>query len=204
MPSMPNAQQGSFRRTDCRTHHCRQTRGSLGNGCVSHATFRSRPHRHTDSRGCVFTICSSDANVLIDSEEVKQLAELYVINGPGGVPKWILTDGGSEFKAEFNHMCDKYHIEHRTSAPGHSQSHGMVERLVATTELTLAHLIDDDMNVWDKMVSHAQMTHNSTPHPALSNTLQEGYTPVRCSWAGSSVLHYMSHCLIWKRKSMGE
>jgi len=113
----------------------------------------------------------------IDSEEATELAKLHVITGPGGVPRWILTDNGAEFKGEFNEFCVAQGIEHRTSAPGHSQSHGMVERLVATTELTLAHFIDDDMAIWHKVVSHAQLTHNSTPHPALSAGLKQGYTP---------------------------
>jgi transposase InsO family protein len=113
----------------------------------------------------------------IDSEEAAELAKLHVIGGPGGVPNWILTDNGPEFKGEFIHMCNHYGIQVKKSAPGHSQSHGMVERLVATTELTLAHYIDDDMTIWRKMVSHAQLIHNSTAHPALTVSLRSGYTP---------------------------
>ena len=86
----------------------------------------------------------------------------------GGVPAWILSDNGPEFKGEFKELCKHYHIEHKTLAPGHSESHGMVERPIATTELTLAHFIDDDGDTWHKILAHAQLTHNSAPHPALS------------------------------------
>ena len=87
----------------------------------------------------------------IDSEEAAELVKMHVLNGTGGIPDWILTDGGAEFKGEFKALCEHHCIEHRMSAPGHSQSHGMVERLVATTELTLANFIDDDMAAWHKM-----------------------------------------------------
>ena len=113
----------------------------------------------------------------IDSEEATELATLLVVNGTGGVPKWILTDNGPEFKGEFLQMCEHHGIELKRSAPEHSQSHGIVERLVATTELTLAHFIDDDMDGWHKVLGAAQSAHNSAPHPALSTGLTTAFTP---------------------------
>ena len=82
----------------------------------------------------------------VDSMEATELATLLIINGTGGVPKWILTDNGAEFKGEFAVMCEHYGVHLKRSAPEHSQSHGIVERLVATTELTLAHFIDEEMD----------------------------------------------------------
>ena len=113
----------------------------------------------------------------IDSEEVCELLKLHVVGNTGGVPAWILSDNGAEFKGEFKELCTHFGIEHKTSAPGHSQSHGMVERLIATTELTLAHFIDDDGDTWHKILAHAQLTHNSAPHPALSVGTNLCYTP---------------------------
>ena len=113
----------------------------------------------------------------IDSEEVCELLKLNVLCSTGGVPEWVLSDNGPEFKGEFKELCKHYNIEHKTSAPGHSQSHGMVERLIATTELTLAHFIDDDGDTWHKILAHAQLTHNSAPHPALSVGTNLCYTP---------------------------
>ena len=113
----------------------------------------------------------------IDSEEVCEVLKLNVLCSTGGVPEWVLSDNGPEFKGEFKELCKHYNIEHKTSAPGHSQSHGMVERLIATTELTLAHFIDDDGDTWHKILAHAQLTHNSAPHPALSVGTNLCYTP---------------------------
>ena len=55
----------------------------------------------------------------------------------------------------------------------------MVERPIATTELTLAHFIDDDGDTWHKILAHAQLklTHNSAPHPALPVGTNLCYTP---------------------------
>ena len=113
----------------------------------------------------------------IDSEETSSLLQSYILDGSGGIPDYILSDNGPEFKAEFDKLCAVNNITHRTSAPNHAQSHGMVERLIATTELTLAHFIDDDMTIWHKMLSHAQMAHNSTPHPSLSVSLHPASIP---------------------------
>ena len=113
----------------------------------------------------------------IESEEAAELFNLYVIGGPGGVPSWVLTDNGSEFQGEFEKVCSFYNIEHKVSAPNHADSHGMVERLIATTELTLAHFIDEDLTVWHKFLSHAQAAHNSEPHPALSQGSTKAFTP---------------------------
>ena len=112
----------------------------------------------------------------VDSEEATELATLLIINGTGGVPNWILTDNGAEFKGEFKTMCEHYGIELKRSAPEHSQSHGIVERLVATTDLTLAHFIDDNMDGWHKLLGPAQSAHNTAPHPALAMGLTSAFT----------------------------
>ena len=64
---------------------------------------------------------------------------LHVICDTGGVPAWILSDNGAEFEGEFQGAVQALWYR----APGHSQSQGMVERPIATTELTLAHFVDD-------------------------------------------------------------
>ena len=89
----------------------------------------------------------------------------------------IRRDNGPEFKAEFDELCGHFNAEHRLSAPGNAASHGMVERIIATTEITLAHLIDDDMAIWHKVLAHAPAVHNRTPHPALSLTTTKAYSP---------------------------
>ena len=113
----------------------------------------------------------------IESDVTSEQFKLHVLGGPAGIPKWVLTDNGSEFQGEFEELCQHFNIDHKVSAPGHAQSHGMVERLIATSEITIAHFIDEDMKVWDRIVAYAQMAHNSKPHPALSKGIVSAYTP---------------------------
>jgi len=113
----------------------------------------------------------------VESEEASELFKLYVVNGCGGVMDRVITDGGSEFKGEFDKLCQHYDMEHVVSAPGNAASHGMVERLIATTEITLAHFVDDDMTVWHKVLAHAQSVHNRTPHPSLATSVTKAYSP---------------------------
>ena len=113
----------------------------------------------------------------IDSEEATELFKLYVLNGSGGAMERVITDGGPEFKGEFEELCRHQNIKHAVSAPGNAASHGMVERLIATTEITLAHFIDEDMSVWHKSLADAQAVHNRTPHPALATSLTKAYSP---------------------------
>ena len=49
--------------------------------------------------------------------------------------------------------------------------------MIATTEITLAHFVDDDMTVWHKVLAHAQSVHNRTPHPSLATSVTKAYSP---------------------------
>ena len=51
--------------------------------------------------------------------------------------KAVLTDGGPEFKADFDDRCAALHIQHRRTRPRHPWTNGFVERLQGTilTEL---------------------------------------------------------------------
>ena len=111
------------------------------------------------------------------SSEVVNLAELHIIGGPGGIPKWVLTDGGSEFKLHFKDFCKRHHIEHKVSTPRHAASHGMVERCIATVSLMFSHFLDDDLSKWDSFVPYVTLAHNSTPHPAITSGLKKPYKP---------------------------
>ena len=123
------------------------------------------------SRFCILVPMKS-----IDSDTATQLFERHVL-GFSGVPEWSLTDGGSEFQGEWPLILSEYNIGHKLSAPGHSQSHGMVERLIATTEITIAHFIDKDLTSWHRLLGKVMLAHNSEPHPALSLTSTHGLTP---------------------------
>ncbi|CAG82799.1 YALI0B06446p [Yarrowia lipolytica CLIB122] len=45
-----------------------------------------------------------------------------------GVPRRVYTDGGSEFKGDFKHLCEDFHIKQVFTTPAHGQSTGIVER----------------------------------------------------------------------------
>lgn len=44
----------------------------------------------------------------------------------------VLTDGGSEFKAEFDQMCRQLNVRHTRTQPRHAWTNGFVERLQGT------------------------------------------------------------------------
>jgi len=44
----------------------------------------------------------------------------------------VLTDGGSEFKAEFDEVCRELHVRHTRTKPRHAWTNGFVERLQGT------------------------------------------------------------------------
>jgi hypothetical protein len=49
-----------------------------------------------------------------------------------GVPKFVLTDNGGEWAAEFDVMCKDYGIQHQHTAPQWPQCNGMAEHLIKT------------------------------------------------------------------------
>ena len=91
-----------------------------------------------------------------------------IIGGPGGVPAEVITDGGPEFHDLFEKLCKDVGVKHHRSSAGHSQGHGIVERANATLSSTIAKHLHDDPKEWDLYVGWAQLLHNATPHPALS------------------------------------
>ena len=44
----------------------------------------------------------------------------------------VLTDGGSEFKGEFDEMCRRLNVRHTRTKPRHAWTNGFVERLQGT------------------------------------------------------------------------
>jgi hypothetical protein len=49
-----------------------------------------------------------------------------------GVPKFVLTDNGGEWAAEFEVMCKDYGIQHQRTAPQWLQCNGMAKRMIKT------------------------------------------------------------------------
>ncbi len=68
-----------------------------------------------------------------------------------GVPKFVLTDNGGEWAAEFDVMCRDYAIQHQRIAPQWPQCNGMAERMIKTIKNGITVLIATlaNMDCWD-------------------------------------------------------
>jgi hypothetical protein len=71
------------------------------------------------------------------------------------VPKFVLTDNGGEWAAEFDAMCRDYGIHHQHTAPQWPQCNGMVERLIKTIKhgITVLSAVPDNANCWDEQLA---------------------------------------------------
>ncbi len=69
-----------------------------------------------------------------------------------GVPKFVLTDNGGEWAAEFEMMCKDYGIQHQRTAPQWPQCNGMAERLIKTIKhgITVLAATPENANCWDE------------------------------------------------------
>jgi len=68
------------------------------------------------------------------------------------VPKFVFTDNGGEWAAEFNVMCKDYDIQHQHTAPQWPQCNGMAKRLIKTIKHGIIVLAATPENVdcWDE------------------------------------------------------
>uniref|UniRef100_A0A1I8ASQ7 RNA-directed DNA polymerase n=1 Tax=Steinernema glaseri TaxID=37863 RepID=A0A1I8ASQ7_9BILA len=88
-----------------------------------------------------------------------------------GVPKYIITDQGSEFKAALvkQMVADKLGIQQRFSAPYHPETNGLVERMNQTLKNKLRKLLEDVKN-WDDHLPMALMAIRSTKNRATKKS----------------------------------
>jgi hypothetical protein len=63
-----------------------------------------------------------------------------------GVPRFVLTDNGGEWDAEFETMCRDYAIHHQRTAPQWPQCNGMAERMIKTLKHGITVLAADPAN----------------------------------------------------------
>jgi hypothetical protein len=68
------------------------------------------------------------------------------------VPKFVLTDNGGEWAAEFDVMCRDYAIQHQRIAPQWPQCNGMAERMIKTIKhaITVLAATPANMDCWDQ------------------------------------------------------
>ncbi len=72
-----------------------------------------------------------------------------------GVPKFVLTDNGGEWAAEFDVMCKDYAIQHQRTAPQWPQCNGMAERMIKTIKhgITVLAATPANMDCWDQQLA---------------------------------------------------
>jgi len=72
-----------------------------------------------------------------------------------GVPKFVLTDNGGEWAAEFDAMCKDYGIHHQHTAPQWPQCNGMAECLIKTIKhgMTVLSAAPNNANCWDEQLA---------------------------------------------------
>jgi hypothetical protein len=72
-----------------------------------------------------------------------------------GVPKFVLTDNGGEWAAEFDVMCRDYAIQHQHTAPQWLQCNGMAERMIKTIKhgITVLVATPANMDCWDQQLA---------------------------------------------------
>jgi hypothetical protein len=66
-----------------------------------------------------------------------------------GVTKFILTDNGGEWMAEFDLMCKKYGITHWFTTPQWPQCNRMMERMIKTLKSGLSIVSSTNLDNWD-------------------------------------------------------
>jgi hypothetical protein len=72
-----------------------------------------------------------------------------------GVPKFMLTDNGGEWAAEFDVMCRDYATQHQRIAPQWLQCNGMAERMIKTIKhgITVLAATLANMDCWDQQLA---------------------------------------------------
>jgi hypothetical protein len=69
-----------------------------------------------------------------------------------GVPKFVFTNNGGEWVAEFDVMCKDYGIQHQHIAPQWPQCNGMAERLIKIIKhgITILVATPENVDYWDE------------------------------------------------------
>jgi hypothetical protein len=72
-----------------------------------------------------------------------------------GIPKFILTDNGGEWAAEFEVMCKNYRIQHQRTAPQWPQCNRMAERMIKTIKhgITVLAATPGNVDCWDEQLA---------------------------------------------------
>ena len=87
------------------------------------------------------------------------------------LPKAVLTDNGTEFKAEFNIWLDENNIKHRETRTYSPQANGIVERAnKEIRKIIRALMIRYNTNQWKPMIRKVEEIKNSNFHSTIKAT----------------------------------
>ena len=110
----------------------------------------------------------------LPSKHSGKVAEIFLgIMTRFGACAEVLTDNGSEFMGEFDALCQRLLLDHRTTSRYHPQSNGLTERLVRTIkEGVTRYGTEADRRTWDEWLPYLAMGYRMSPQAALG-----GYSP---------------------------
>ena len=77
----------------------------------------------------------------------------------------VVTDGGGEFKDEFDELLVKAMVDHRVTSPNHPQANGLSERMVKTIKKGIECCVNSSgaADLWDLYVPWVAMGYRVTP-----------------------------------------
>ena len=110
----------------------------------------------------------------LPSKHAGKVAEVFLgIMTRFGACVEVLTDNGNEFMGEFDALCQRLLLDHRTTSRYHPQSNGLTERLVRTIkEGVTRYGTEADRRTWDEWLPYLAMGYRMSPQAALG-----GYSP---------------------------
>ena len=97
-------------------------------------------------------------------------AFLRIINRAGISPKYLISDNGTEFKAEFSNYCKSHDIQQRLNRAYSPQANGIVERAnLEIRKLMKQVFIQNENNVWINDIRTIEDVHNNTYTSSIKN-----------------------------------
>lgn len=97
-----------------------------------------------------------------------------------GTPRYLTSDNGTEFRAEFSHMLSRLAISHIHTSVAHPAANGAVERLVRTVKEMLNKTVNDHAATWTTLLPSIRMAYMNKVHSALGvspNEMLMGHRP---------------------------
>lgn len=87
-----------------------------------------------------------------------------------GCPRTIITDNGTEFKAEFDALCTENSIHHACVLPYHQQANGLVERYMQSLNKMVRIIAEERRECWATALCAHAFAYNASFHRAVLNT----------------------------------